>query len=503
VNDGPDTLDPGTRLVDRYLLEELLDHAPEGATYWRAHDELLDRPVGMCLLDDATPGAQRVLAAARSAAAVTDPRFLRVLDANDTDGVVYVVSEWVTASNLADLIAERPLTAGHACDLATEVANALDAAHRQGLAHLCLTPEHVLRTSHGQIKVAGLAVDAAVRGLTAKDPDDSAARDTQGAAAVLYAALTSRWPGAEPSAVAAAPYDGDLVCSPRQVRAGVPADLDVLVSATLGTARHGGGHAGEPARTPAELARRLTSTAATSRIPVVEPLSEPHGDTPPPHSSGPYVAPYDDAGAPRGRVLGRLAYLLVALVLLVGLGLAGWQLVGSGFGGAAKADDPKPSETATQGTKGTTLPIQAATTLDPTPAGDGEENSERAGLAYDGDPATVWNTNIYRQQFGPTGLKKGVGLVLDLGARKEIASVTVTLVGEDTDLQVRLGDQQGQTLGAYTKVTQTAGASGRKVLTLAKPATGRYVLLWFTKLPAVSGGFRGQVGEVVVRGSTT
>jgi serine/threonine protein kinase len=326
VNDGPHTLAPGTRLVDRYLLEELLTEASVAATYWRAHDELLDRPVGLCLLDGATPGAQRVLAAARSAAAVTDPRFLRVLDANDTDGVVYVVSEWVTATSLAELIAERPLTAGHACDLATEVATALDAAHRQGLAHLCLTPEHVLRTGHGQIKVAGLAVDAAVRGLTAADPSDAAVRDTQGTAAILYAALTGRWPGAEPSAVAAAPYDGDLVCSPRQVRAGVPVDLDVLISATLGTARHGGGHVGEPVRTPAELARRLTSTAATSRIPVVEPLSEPHGDTPPPHSSGPYVAPYDDAGAPRGRVIGRLAYLLVGLVLLVGLGLAGWQL---------------------------------------------------------------------------------------------------------------------------------------------------------------------------------
>jgi hypothetical protein len=362
----------------------------------------------------------------------------------------------------------------------------------------------VLRTTHGQIKVAGLAVDAAVRGLTAADADDSAARDTQGATAVLYAALTSRWPGAEPSAVAAAPYDGDLVCSPRQVRAGVPVDLDVLISATLGTARHGGGHVGEPARTPAELARRLTSTAATSRIPVVEPLSEPHGDTPPPHSSGPYVAPYDDAGGPRGRVIGRLAYLVVGLVLLVGLGLAGWQLLGTGFGGADKpASDAKPSESATQGAKGTALPVEAATTLDPAPAGDGEENSERAGLAFDGDPATVWNTNIYRQQFGPTGLKKGVGLVLDLGGRKEISSVTVTLVGEDTDLQVRLGDQQGQTLGAYTRVTAAAGASGRKVLTFAKPATGRYVLLWFTKLPAVSGGFRAQVGEVVVRGSAT
>ena len=42
-----------------------------------------------------------------------------------------------------------------------DVADALASAHRQGLAHLCLQPDHVLRTSHGQLKVAGLAVDAA------------------------------------------------------------------------------------------------------------------------------------------------------------------------------------------------------------------------------------------------------------------------------------------------------------------------------------------------------
>jgi serine/threonine protein kinase len=499
-NDRPHTLDPGTRLVDRYLLEEPLGQAAEGTTYWRAHDELLDRAVGLCLLQGERPNAQRVLSAARRAAAVTDARFLRVLDANDTDGVVYVVSEWVTASSLADLIADRPLTAGHACDLATEVAHALDAAHRQGLSHLCLTPEHVLRTGHGQIKVAGLAVDAAVRGLSAADPGDAGVRDAQGAAAILYTALTGRWPGAEPSAVAAAPYDGDRVCSPRQVRAGVPVDLDALVSATLGTARHGGGQVGEPARTPAELARRLTSTAATSRIPMVEPHSEPHGDDTPPPQPSPYIAPYDE-GAHRGRVVGPLS-LLVGLVLLVGLGLAGWQLFNSDLVGRKNSpSDPTSTASSTPAGGAAKLRIEKTSSLDPAPQGDGEENTDRAGRAVDGDAGTVWNTNIYQQQFGPGGLKKGVGLVLDLGSRKQVSSVTVTLVGEGTDLQVRLADDQGAALADYTKVATSTGASGRTVVSLDKPTQGRYVLIWLTKLPAVGGGYRGQISEVTVRGT--
>ena len=42
---SPNAVEPGTRLVDRYRLEEHLG-AADGTTYWRAQDELLDRPVG-------------------------------------------------------------------------------------------------------------------------------------------------------------------------------------------------------------------------------------------------------------------------------------------------------------------------------------------------------------------------------------------------------------------------------------------------------------------------
>ncbi len=165
----PNTVEPGTRLVDRYRLEAALGQA--GSTsYWRAQDELLDRPVGVCLLDGTSESAPAILSAARQAAAVTDPRFLRVLDASQTDSVVYVVTEWVAGSSLADLLGDGPLPPGEARLMVAEIAEALAAAHEQGLAHLCLRPEQVLRMAHGQVKVAGLAVDAAVRGLIGCQP---------------------------------------------------------------------------------------------------------------------------------------------------------------------------------------------------------------------------------------------------------------------------------------------------------------------------------------------
>jgi hypothetical protein len=497
----PHAIEPGARLVDRYRLEQHLGHADDTA-YWRATDELLDRPVGLCLLQDGSTHGQRVLAAARKAAAVTDPRFLRVLDANEDGGVVYVVSEWVSATNLADLLAEAPLSPGQARDLAAEVAGALDAAHRDGLAHLCLTPEHVLRTGHGQIKVAGLAVDAAVRGLRASDPADAAARDAAGAVAVLYAALTARWPGENVSQVTPAPYDGDRLCSPRQVRAGVPDELDSLVAASLDAGPRHGSDPGEPVRTPAELARRLAAHAPTSRIPVVgragEGRRDDADDTASSYATGPYVARYDDEGARRGRLAGRAAYVLAGLALLVGLGLVAWQLVSFDLGGSSPG--PETSRSSDPGPQTEKLPITSGTSLDPPPAGNGDENSDRAAQAFDGDDATVWNTNIYRQQLGPGGLKEGVGLLLDLGSQHAVSSVTVTLVGDATDLQVRLADEQGGQLDDYRPVGDASEASGRAVVRLSKPADARYVLIWLTKLPQVPGGFRGQIAEAVVRG---
>ncbi|MDQ1670424.1 MAG: hypothetical protein QOE40_2485 [Actinomycetota bacterium] len=496
---APNALEPGTRLVDRYRLEESLGRT-EDTTYWRATDELLDRPVGVCLLQGDNEGAARVLGAARRAAAVTDPRFLRVLDANETDGVVYVVSEWVSASNLADLLADHPLTPAHARELALEVAGALDAAHQQGLAHLCLTPEHVLRTSHGQVKVAGLAVDAAVHDITSTDPADASARDTRGAAAILYAALTARWPGQAPTEVAPAPYDNGRLCTPRQVRAGVPDDLDSLVAQTLGSAARHGQDGQPPVRTPAELVERLNATGATSRIPLVRPSTESHDDTPPPYSSAPYLARYDDEGARPGPRLGRVAYVLVGLVLLVGLGLAAWQLAAADLGGGpGPASDSESSAPPPGSSPGRALDVASVTTLDP-PPGDGEENGDRAARTIDGDRSTVWTTKSYNQQFGPGGLKSGVGLLLDLGSRQSLSRVIVTTAGGSTDLDVRVADSEGTSLDDYAEVGSAPGADGRTVVSLDKPVEARYVLVWLTRLPQDGSAYRGQISEVTVRG---
>jgi hypothetical protein len=500
----PDVVEPGTRLVQRYRLEAHLGSLEEeprgeaGPVYWRALDELLDRPVGVALLPADDPRAAAVLRAARRAAAVSDARFLRVLDASEVDGVVYVVTEWVSATSLVDLLADGPLPAVEAQAMAVDVAGALAAAHEQGLSHLCLQPEHVLRTPHGQVKVAGLQVDAAARGVETTGPDDAGRRDTAGAASVLYAALTGRWPGPDGTRLAPAPTEGGAVCSPRQVRAGVPDSLDDAVCRALDLpGRH---HGGGPLRTPTALRDAVSAAHVTSRVPVVGPA--PPSPRDPASFPAPHVPPYDDQARERRPVATTLAWAVAALVLVVGLALFGGQLLLTGLGGGGDAADARPSDEQTgqaEAPRIARLDVASATTLDP-PPGNGEENSDRAGRAIDGDPGTVWTTKTYNDQFGPTGLKFGVGLLLDLGKTQDVSRVAITVAGGATDLELRVAEDAGDTLEDYELVDEASDVDGRTVLRPADPVTARYVLVWLTELPARDGKYRGELAEVTVSG---
>jgi serine/threonine protein kinase len=490
----PNTVEPGTRLVDRYRLEAALGEA--GSTsYWRAQDELLDRPVGLCLLDGSSESAPAILSAARQAAAVTDPRFLRVLDASQTDSVVYVVTEWVAGGSLADLLADGPLPPADARSMVAEIAEALAAAHEQGLAHLCLRPEQVLRMAHGQVKVAGLAVDAAVRGLTTASPEEAARRDAEGCAAILYAALTARWPGENETSLAPAPRENGVLCTPRQVRAGVPDDLDDIASRTLINRHRAGAH---PLSSPAEMAALLVAAHVTTRLPVV-PHRDPDrssDDTPFPPS---YLAPYEDTSRSRRRVMSRAAWALAGLILAVGLGLAAWQLAMAVIDDNNGSPSSDPSATESSSGQGP-LKVAGIQAFDPPPGGNGEENDDRAPRVLDGDTSTVWTTKSYQDPFGPSGLKEGVGLLLDLGKTQTVRSVAIALRGTGTDVELRVADQRSDRLADYTTVAQASEQTGLVELRPDQAAKARYVLVWLTAIPADGTGYRGTIAEIGVRG---
>src|SRR5665811_1321159 len=79
---------PGDELGDRYTLVDLLSES-RGGRFWRASDQVLARHVALHVISADDERAPGLLDAARRSAAVQDRRMLRVLDADERDGLVY------------------------------------------------------------------------------------------------------------------------------------------------------------------------------------------------------------------------------------------------------------------------------------------------------------------------------------------------------------------------------------------------------------------------------
>jgi len=159
---GAHLVEPGSVLADRYVIEDLL--AEEGdSDSWRARDKILARSVVLQILPSSSRHAPDLLAAAKRASRVVDPRILQVLDAVDDGELTYVVREWATGQSLDVVLSEGPLPARRATWLMREVAAAMSNAHRSGLPHRRLAPDTVVVTKSSGIKLVGLGTFAALR----------------------------------------------------------------------------------------------------------------------------------------------------------------------------------------------------------------------------------------------------------------------------------------------------------------------------------------------------
>ncbi|GHF26573.1 protein kinase family protein [Streptomyces morookaense] len=495
----PLELHSGHKLARRYRLEECVTRL-EGFSSWRAVDEKLRRAVGVHILPADHPRARPVLAAARSAALLGDPRFVQVLDAVEENELVYVVHEWLPdATELTPLLAAGPLEPHDAYQLVSQVSQAMAAAHREGLAHLRLTPGSVLRTGTGQYRIRGLAVMAALRGITSEHPQRT---DTEAIGALLYAALTQRWPHENNAHGLPGLPKGMGLIAPDQVRAGVHRGLSELAMRALTTASK----QEDPCTTPEELAKAV---AAMPRIRPPESAfaaaaayqrSAYRGPVPP-HTGGPVQPAPVPPPPPLESRTGKVIKWSVSALLIAALGLGSWQLADTLLK-HGESDDPSHSQSTGDGSpkkpeSGQPIAIQGAKDFDP--LGDGQEKPRDVPKAYDGNPATYWSTDFYTNaNFG--GLKSGVGLILDLGKKQQVGKVQVGFLN-DTSVELRAADSSGDSmpmsLTAFHKVAEGAGTD--VPLTPDKPVEARYVLVWLTKLSQTEQGeYRGRVSEIKV-----
>ena len=185
--------------------------------------------------------------------------------------------------------------------------------------------------------------------------------------------------------------------------------------------------------------------------------------------------------------------LLLAIVVAFNLGRGRTPL---GAKPEGSGPSPSPSASATPA-----APITGLTADDFDPQGSPpEEHPELAPLAVDGDPATAWRTMTYTQDFGPGGLKTGVGLVIDLGAVHDVSVVDLTFVGAPTSASLYVTEQAPTAVAGLSPAATVEASGTRERVTLDKPVRGRYLTVWLTSLPQADGGYRGEVAEVAVRG---
>jgi Helix-turn-helix domain len=130
----------------------------------------------------------------------------------------------------------------------------------------------------------------------------------------------------------------------------------------------------------------------------------------------------------------------------------------------------------------------------------GGDNPQLARRAIDGSHATAWRTDWYTTaSFG--NLYPGTGLLLDMGHPVTITGMQISLgSAPGAALQIRVGAARG--LGQRPPAARAAGAAGVLRLRFSRPAHGRYVLLWFTRLPAdPAGTFQASVYNIKLTGA--
>lgn len=511
---GSHLVEPGAVLADRYVVEDLL--AEEGASSsWRAHDKILARSVVLQILPSASPQAAEMLAAAKQASRVIDPRLLQILDAVDDGELAYVVREWSTGQSLDVILAEGPLAAGRAAWLVREVAAAMCNAHSGGLPHRRLAPDTVVVTASSGVKVVGLGTFAALR-ATADAEAPGEGQDTRDLGRLLYACLTARWPGNAFAALPAAPVEHGRLLRPRQVRAGVPRALDAICDRILSdSSRYG-----SPITTVTEVREELseilagegfsTGVGSIDATAAADSVSERPAllprDAGPPTGEQPLYTPPGERH--RTSPLRRSMIWTVAAVLVAGIVLLAY-LIGQRGGGEPTANADVPTSTAhTASGPGQPVDVVSSKSFDPPPKGSGDEYPDLVRFATDGDPDTSWETLTYDDNLGsqPPSIKEGVGLVLDLDRVQPVRAVQVTMPAPGTGLEIRTAPATATTAPSssaddYTVQEQIASAEPDSVVSFDEPVRTRFVLVWLTKLlPEPTGGFRGAVSEVKVLG---
>jgi hypothetical protein len=200
----------------------------------------------------------------------------------------------------------------------------------------------------------------------------------------------------------------------------------------------------------------------------------------------------------------------VIVLVLAAVGVIAWSISHSLHRSAAPAQNrPHSSSPSAASAAGLLKPVSAGS-FNPlgNPPGSNEDSGE-TGNAIDGNASTFWHTSYYvaNPVFG--GLKKGTGLLLDMGREVRLSQVLVQFGTTCcVHAQIEIGNNDNpvaSALSTFTVLQRSDAGQGNTTFNVTKNATGRYVLIWLTYLPPLTGSsnqYQAQISNVVVHGFT-
>ena len=324
---------------ERYEVEALIG-AGGMAEVWRGHDRVLNRIVAIkTLLPQFASDASfvdRFRREAQAAARLNHPGIVSVYDSGTDDGTSYIVMQYIEGRTLADFLGQgRTLPPMQAAQIAQGIAEAIGAAHAQGVIHRDIKPANIMVTREGKVLVMDFGIarmiagpetapqTAAVLGTASYlSPEQAqgqavdARTDIYSLGTVLYEMLAGRPPftGDSPMAIAYKQVNATPP-PPSSINPEVPPELDAVVMRALSKNPANRYQSGAEFAEDLERARTGGTVLATPLLPTEGEATQVIS-RPPPTSVLPPTE--DEPGGNRKAWMGALIAILLMLLLAGG-----------------------------------------------------------------------------------------------------------------------------------------------------------------------------------------